>query len=76
MPKHPDHANSFCQCFGPCELCDAEELAKLRADPVKIEFKSIELPGEMYFNPKAVANLELYGSIADAIESDSVKKEE
>jgi hypothetical protein len=20
--KHPDHAKTFCECFGPCDLCE------------------------------------------------------
>jgi hypothetical protein len=22
MLKHPDHAKTFCECFGPCALCE------------------------------------------------------
>lgn len=22
MLKHPDHKNTFCECFGPCALCE------------------------------------------------------
>jgi hypothetical protein len=44
VPKHPDHANVFCQCFGLCELCDAEEIARLRAEQKPVRFVTVEGP--------------------------------
>jgi hypothetical protein len=72
MPKHPDHVNAFCQCFGPCPLCDAEELEKRHANPVKIEFKTFEAPGLGYFNIESLRKLATYGNPLD-LGSESMK---
>lgn len=45
MAKHPDHANVFCRCFGPCPLCDAEEIAAAAAAAPPFETpKTMTLP--------------------------------